>query len=343
MHVELVVPALFPAQDLPPASMPALELFLARGRRSETLAGSPETWLARAFGLAEQHGEAIAVPAGALTALAHGLDPGAHEWLRADPVHLRAERDRVLLIPSHAFTVNAEEAQALTDALVPLLAGKFVLHAVRPDQWCLRVEGQGPGDASAKPPVDLAGADIDPHLPPKQWHPLLTELQMALYEHPANTAREQRGEPAINSVWFWGAGKLPAAAAVSNAGPWQSVSADDPVALGLGRLAGMRHRAPGAGAAIWLERAPEDGRHLVVLDSLRGLHALGDPDAFAQRLRDLETNWFAPLLAALKSGRIGMLTIHIPEAAASFETARGDMRRFWRRPRPLATYTVATS
>ena len=210
---------------------------------------------------------------------------------------------------------------------------------MRPDQWCLLIDGQAHSEASATPPVDLAGANIDPHLPPKQWHPLLTELQMALYEHPANTAREQRGEPVINSVWLWGAGKLPSAAS----GPWQSVSADDPVALGLGRLAGMRHRAPGAGAVDWLERAPEDGRHLVVLDSLRGAHALGDLDALAKRLQDLESNWFAPLLAALKSGRIGMLTIHIPEAAASFETARGDLRRFWRRPRPLTTYTVAAS
>ena len=331
MHVELVVPELFQAG----ASAPALEMLLARGRRTGVKAGNLEDWLCRSFGI----DEGSSIPAGALTACAHGLDPGAGHWLRADPVHLRADRDCLRLMPSQAFPVTAAEAEGLATALTPLLAGKYSLHAVRPDQWCLRVEGHGPGDASAKPPVDLAGADIDPHLPPKQWHPLLTELQMALYEHPANTAREQRGEPVINSVWLWGAGKLPAAAS----GPWQSASADDPVVLGLGRLAGMRHRAPGAGAAIWLERASEDGRHLVVLDKLRGVHALGDPDAFAQRLRDLEANWFAPLLTALKSGRIGMLTVHVPEAAASFETARGDLRRFWRRPRPLASYAVANS
>ena len=310
-------------------------MLLARGRRTSVKAGNLEDWLCRSFGI----DEGSSIPAGALTAHAHGLNPGADLWLRADPIHLRAGRDHVLLMPNQAFSITATEAEGLAAALTPWLAGKFALHAVRPDQWCLRIEGQGQSEASAKPPIDLAGANIDPHLPPKHWHPLLTELQMALYEHPANTAREQRGEPVINSVWLWGAGRLPAAAS----GPWQSVSADDPVALGLGRLAGMRHRAPGAGAADWLERAPEEGRHLVALDSLRGVRALGDLDALAKRLQELESNWFAPLLAALKSGRIGMLTIHIPEAAASFETARGDLRRFWRRPRPLATYTVATS
>ena len=339
MHLELVVPALFPAQGLPPASLPALELLLARGRRSEALAGGLESWLARAFGLPELPGEAVAVPAGAFTALAHGLDPGAYEWLRADPVHLRAERDRVLLVPNQALALSAEEATALAEALAPLLAGKFVLHAVQPDQWCLRLDSAGKSDIHALPPIALAGADIDPHLPPKAWHPLLTELQMALYDHPVNTARERRGEPVINSLWLWGAGKLPAAAS----GPWQSLSANDAVAIGLARCAGIRHRAPGAGAAEWLGRAPENGRHLLVLDELRGAHALGDLDALARRLQALEEQWLAPLLEALKAGHVGMLTIHVPDAAASFETVRGDLRRFWRRRRRLTEYEMTQS
>ena len=77
-----------------------------------------------------------------------------------------------------------------------------------------------------------------------------------------------------------------------------------------------------------------------MFDDLRGLQALGDFEALARRRRALEENWFAPLLAALKSRRISMLTVHMPEAALSFETARGDLGRFWRRPRPLATYWI---
>lgn len=336
MHLELVVPALFPAEGLPPASLPALELLLARGRRTHPPAGDLENWLARAFGLAGHSRERVSVPAGALTALAYGLDPGAAIWLRADPVHLRAERDCVLLVPNQAFTVSAAEAQALSSALAPLLAGKFELHAVRPDQWCLRIDGQESIEINAQSPISLAGADIDPHLPPKSWHPLLTEIQMALYDDPVNTARERRGDPVINSLWLWGAGRLPAAAS----GPWQTLSANDAVATGLAHSAGIRHRAPGGGAAEWLARAAGDGRHLLVLDELRGAHALADLDALALQLQALEEKWFAPLLAALKAGRIGMVTIHVPEAAASFETVRGDLNRFWRRRRPLAEYRI---
>ena len=159
MHLELVIPALFPAQDLPPYSTPALEMLLARSRRMNGQAANLETWLCRGFGLCESSAGNPAIPAGALTAHAHGLDPGAHFWLRADPVHLRPDRDRVLLMPSQAFAVSAAEAQGLTAALTPLLAGKFVLHAVTPDQWCLRIEGQEQSGSGTTPPVDLAGAD----------------------------------------------------------------------------------------------------------------------------------------------------------------------------------------
>lgn len=326
MHVELVVPALFHSQ----AAAPALQLLLARGRRTAASPAALESWYAEAFGFGD-----TPLPAGALTALAFGLDPATGFWLRADPVHLRADRDRLLLIPSAGFDISADEARQLCEALNRHFSGQFTLHAFAPDCWGLLAGSEMP--LQTRPPIEIAGRDIDAELPGKRWHALLNEIQMALYQHAVNTAREVRGEPVVNGVWLWGAGVLPAVAQ----GPWQSVSAEDPVALGLGRLAGMRHRAPGAGAAAWLERAPEGGRHLVVFDKLRDALALGDAEALAMRLQAMEELWFAPLLAALRAGRIGMLTVRVPDAGASFETVRGDLRRFWRRPQPLASYAEA--
>jgi hypothetical protein len=326
MHVELILPELLAGNTEQPA-LPALEKLLGRGRRTDRAAADCETWLARAFGLSG------ALPAGALTALAGGLESGADSWLRADPVHLRADRDRLLLIPSQAFALTMEEAAALGETLRPLLAGRGTLYQPDAAHWCLRAES-GAQAGAARPPIALALQNVDPNLPDKGWHALLTELQMAMYQHPVNTAREARGEPVVNSVWLWGGGALPASAQ----GPWQSVSAEDPAALGLARLAGIRHRSAGEGAQAWLERAPEDGRHLVLLDSLRALRQMGELEVLARRLQQLEQSWFAPLLAALGAGRVGMVSIHAPEAGASFETVRGDLRRFWRRARPLSAY-----
>ena len=338
MNLTLYIPGLFGpgarfSEDYIPRAE-SLEFLLGRAQQSPIAPASYHASLCKLFDLETppEHD----VPVAALTRLIDADDYAAGCWMRADPVHLRAARDHLALIPSEAFALSGAEADTLASALGPILAGKFTLYPVKPDQWCLRIEHPDESEASASAPIDLAGADIDPHLPAKHWHALLTELQMALHGHAVNTAREARGEPIINSLWLWGAGTLPAAAR----GPWHSVSAGDPVALGLARLAGMRHRGPGGGAEEWLDRAPEEGRHLVVLERLRAARALGDMQAHARRLQELEDTWFAPLLAALKGGRIGMVTVHVPEAAVSFETVRGDLRRFWRRRRPLTDYRI---
>ncbi|HET7197149.1 MAG TPA: regulator, partial [Burkholderiales bacterium] len=83
-----------------------------------------------------------------------------------------------------------------------------------------------------------------------------------------------------------------------------------------------------------------EGRHLLVLDALRAPLALGEAAQSREALAALERDWFAPLLAALRAGRIGMLTVHVPDGAecTAFEAVRGDLRRFWRRPRRLPEY-----
>jgi hypothetical protein len=327
MHVEMLVPALLAGPAA--ARLPSLELLLARGRCSRAEPLSAERWLARGFGLAD-----APLPAGALTALAAGVEPGDAVWVRADPVHLRLDGDALTLVPGAAFALSGEEARALADAFNRHFAGALSLHAPDPEHWALRV----PGEAAleCRSPLELAGRDVDASLPggrdAARWHATLNEVQMLLHDHPVNEAREIP----VNSLWFWGAGRLPPEAK----GPWQSVTAADPVARGLARLARMRERTPADSAVEWLARLPEGGRHLVVLDALHAALALGDGAAHASRAQALERDWFAPLLAALRSERVGMVTVHVPDAGRSFETIRGDLRRFWRRPRPLAAYAA---
>jgi len=110
--------------------------------------------------------------------------------------------------------------------------------------------------------------------------------------------------------------------------------------MGLAMLARTHYRSLPSDAGQWLQNAPEDGRHLVVLDVLRTPALLLDVDRYHERLAALEKNWFAPLLKALRQGRIGMLTLHVPDAAeaVSFEAIRGDLRRFWRLAKPIERY-----
>jgi hypothetical protein len=332
MHCELVVPALFTVQEIP--RLPSLELLLARGRAANADPLSLERWLAEEFGLDDG-----ALPAGAITLQASGTGnpERSGNWLRADPVHLRLERDGFTLIPATGCDISHEEADAFVSALNREFGARHSFVLARTDQWCMSVSSDAALESA--PPLELAAQAVDASLPrgtdSARWLALLNEIQMALHGHPLNLAREERGAPPINSVWLWGAGRLPDTAR----GPWHSLTSDDALAAGLAQIAGMRQRALPASAGEWLERAPLEGRHLIVLDALRAVHALGGAEQHADRLAALEARWFQPLLEALRSDRIGMITVHAPDSGQSYETVRSDLRRFWRRTRPLAAYT----
>lgn len=331
MHCELVVPGLFGAG--PGAKVgtrfAALELLLARGRSRSGPAQRLEAWLQDAFDLGE-----APFPAGALTLLgcggALGESGSVVSYARADPVHLRLMRDHLVVVPSEAFAVSREEAEALGDALNRHFGGTLRLHVCDARRWCACLSQEIPTDTQS--PLEAAGRDVDL---PREAARVLNEAQMVLHEHPVNEAREARGEPAINSIWLWGGGRAPERATC----PWQSVAAEDPAALGAARLAGARHRALPRSAGEWLERLPEDGRHLAVLDALRAPLVLAK-DTIQAEMEVLERNWFQPLLAALRAGRIGMVTLHVPDGAEGFscETIRGDLRRFWRLPKSIEHY-----
>jgi hypothetical protein len=293
MHCELVVPGLFHEREK--TRHPSLELVLARGRERRRPARTLEAWLQDAFELGD-----APFPAGALTVLAGGGDPADGRWTRADPVHLRVMRDRVAMV-SQGFCIPEDEARTLSEAINRHFAGQLEVRACEPHYWAATLVG------------DVALNDA-----------LTNEIQMLLHAQPVNEAREARGEPAINSLSFWGEGRAPGSAQSR----WQSVAADDPAIRGAARLAGARQRLLPRSAQDWLDRLPEDGRHLAALDARQA------------PLADLEQLWFAPLLAALRAGRAGMITVHVPDGAeeVSFETIRGDLRRFWRRAKPIQSY-----
>jgi hypothetical protein len=75
------------------------------------------------------------------------------------------------------------------------------------------------------------------HLPQgeneRQWRHLFNEAQVILHNHPVNARRVQRGERPANSLWFWGAGKLPDWVRAQ----YTRVASNDDVTIALSRLA----------------------------------------------------------------------------------------------------------
>src|SRR5262249_2198929 len=135
-----------------------------------------------------------------------------------------------------------------------------------------------------------------------------------LHEHPVNQAREERGLPGINSVWFWGAGILPAHAN----GNWSHIWTSDPLSRGLALLAKIDSDDVPSDLAQWLGLAP-DGSHLVVRKG-----------AEAERMGE---GRLGRALQALRAGSLGALSLSasIDSAGARFDLTRRDLWKFWRR------------
>ena len=340
VHLELLIPDLVPpygdaAQGL---SLPALERLLGRALRQRSDAASLEQWICGAGGLGDEP------PVAAISLLGDGGTPGTAGWVRADPIHLRYLRDRFVVETSPASTLSHDEAAELVATLNRHFAAEGLrFSAANPRKWYVQ--------AAAAPDVLLApleaarGRNADAHAPvgpgAMAWQRYANEAQMLFHEHPVNQAREARGEAPINSVWFWGAGAIPAALEQ----PYATIWSDDATARGIALLGGAKAAPAPATAARWLELGGESGRELVVLDALGRAAREDGLDAWRERLAALDTDWFGPLLDALKRDRIGMLSIHAvsPQGTLSAETIRGDLIKFWRRVRPLASYAPAAS
>jgi hypothetical protein len=327
MHCDLYIPDFFSAEGLTPAdSLAAAETLIARGRRKRMAPVSPEAWLFGRFGVPRQRDWPVAP----YTLLADGGAPERHYWMRADPVHLRVSRDSLSLADS-AFDVSRAESEALVETLNRHFGPAMLFYPVRPARWYVRLE-KAP-DMQTTPPAAARGLAIDESLPSgpdaMRFHVLMNEAQMLLHEHPVNAGREARGEPALNSIWFWGGGVIDAA----KDRPFSTVVGDDPLARGLALAAGIPARALPKDADSVLAALGNEGLVLVVLDAPREAQLL-------ERRTALEHDWFVPLLAALKSGRIGMLTLQLcgADSLLEVETVRSDLRYFWRRRKPLSAY-----
>lgn len=207
-------------------------------------AALPETeetaLLARVFGV-----DAPALPAAPLHYLGMtGRDPEGY-CLFAYPVHLHARREHLVLMTGTEFELDEEEALAIIETLREYYP-HWRLERTGDAMWFI-ITDETP-DIETTPLHTALGEDINQHLPrggdAMEWLKIMNELQMILFDTRVNREREAAGQPPVNSLWFWGGGRLPDI----RVRRWRHLATDNPVALGIGRRAGMETR--------WLDRAP---------------------------------------------------------------------------------------
>ncbi len=330
MPLTLLVPDLLAPADAPAAlraaRLPAIEKALARAGASRE-PGSATSFLLARFGLPAD------APLAALTAAADGLAPG--DWLRADPVHQRIERDALVLHDPAVLALTREEADEAVASLNAFFgADGLAFEAPHPHRWYVRVP---PGERPATVAFDDAvGGNPFGRLPSGgarlRWRSMFSEAQMLLAKLPLNEAREARGAPLLNGVWFWGEGDAPR----PGANPFACVLAHDAVARGLAIAAsGGTVDRPSTLAAIAPSRETET---LVVLDSLTPCLRRADPDGWTEAARALDRDWFAGLLEAVAGfGRI-RLALPTDRDLRLFDLEPSARWRWFARSRPLAAH-----
>ncbi|MGD8498754.1 MAG: hypothetical protein PVG82_07595 [Chromatiales bacterium] len=334
----LVVPDLLAplsAPDWDPAlgpRAPALEALLARGRWGPARTDGYEATLFDLLAAypADERSLPIAEPC-------YRLDTqrqAAGSVLRADPVHLEAGIDELVLTPARDLAINEAEATALAAALSTHFESRgWRIEAPLPERWYLSAEQLPP--LLALPPSRVIGRNPRAHLPEgsdaRHWIAVLNEIQMLLHEHPVNRDREAAGRRPINGLWLWGAGPSGQRDSLIAGRVW----ARDALARALAEAAGLRCSE----LPVSLSDLEPDGRYLVVIDDLLWPARQGRNDQWSAALEAVNDRFLEPALRGL--GRTWRTIEILPCDARSCRLRDSDRWRVWRRPRPLSTWAPA--
>lgn len=328
-NVHVVVPDLFLPASLAKSvcadlQLPTLEKVLARSKVQPLAMHTLESWLCAAF----------AVPDAAIapvTLLADGVPPGDGYWLRADPVHLRLDRDQVILqtnvSPSRA---EAEQLCAHLNQYFAESGMRFV--AAHPQRWYLHLDAD-PG-LRTHSVYQVEGRNSRAFMPQGEsalkWHGMLNEIQMLLYGHPLYQATAGRGAVPVNSVWLWGGGR-----AATLARPFDRLYGDGELAQAFAQAADITHAAVPDGN--W-----EEGNALYVYEGLSAALRRGDFHAWREAVLRLERDCLQPLLRALAARWIDRVTLDVlqEEGSRRYELTHAMLWKVWQRARPLAVYTL---
>lgn len=345
-HIEILLPFGLPAPELVPDLLrvlkaPALATLLSRAtsgklpRQESTFdafsrALPHEIWLSRQFGLGNASDAETSPPIAATAMKNYGLTPDNGVWFMLQPVHIHIARDHLVLTDQRQLDLSEAESRALFDSARPLFeeVGKTLLYGDA-KTWFMRADDWATLQTST--PDAACGHNIDIWMPKgtdeRNWRKLQNEVQMHWHIHPLNEERELRGDKTVNSLWCWGAADAARPGGVSridacfNLPGWIQA---------FGHLNGNQNRT--ADAAGLIAAAP--GRGLLALDALIPAGLGGDWSEWLEQVHQLESLWFAPLLAALKAGKIDQIALTLTNSSrlATFHASAMSLRKFWVKP-----------
>lgn len=326
-ELTLLVPGLRQPVSVPGAGSAATKSVAKLLSRAKRAPARQDVYaeLGRLFDLDPETGGPADLPAAALTLLNDSGERRSGYWLRADPVHIEAGHDRLIMAGSEVLRLGREEASALcAEVNEHVNPDGLRLLAPFPTRWYF----QWPEVPAVRfsPLPEVVGKDMYGHMPGgeqgRPWRRLLNQVQMVLHASHVNEERRRRGLPVINGLWFWGGGVLPP----PRPSRYWSVWSDDALVRGLALNAGLSPLDLPDRAETWLSDAGP-GAHLIAVMEL--YEAAGDEENRRALAQHFAQQWLAPLGAALRSGRLDQLAL-CPVDGYEYHVTRRNVRSWWR-------------
>ena len=336
-RIDLLIPGLFgpvPGLQEDPPELASLWRILGRADRKPARGLDPMCVLFDRFGVElDPEVDPPSAPFSRLADMPNATSEGY--WLHADPVHLRPDRDQLLLFDARHLELEPGEV----DSLAELFNGHFAAEGLRleaptTNRWYLHADPAPRLRTRAL--ADMAGCRIErSYLGGKdgaRWMGWLNEVQMLFHHDEVNRLREMAGRPRVSGIWPWGGGFLPSAMPQCE---YDSVYAGDSLTLGLakaGRVAA--HPIPDRPQAMLA--GGQRGRTLVFWDALRPAVLDGDAEAWVGELCRLAA-WLELLVGLIKGGEVKEVALY-PCDGNRLDVNRLCLRRFWRRPLRISAF-----
>ncbi len=262
-------------------------------------------------------------------------DKKAVNVLRADPAFQQIDMNNATLGNPLELDLTQDECDQLQQTLNNHFADDGLhFESKDPQRWYCHFKNMP--QVTCTPISAAIGRDVARCRPDgadaRQWRSKLAEIEMLLFEHPVNTARQQNNKLPVNTLWLWGEGSPDSTAGVEKF----SVYSDNFYTQSVCEFSGVECRE----LPISSDTSSLTGRPaLIVIDKFT--HAKSSADDHDNSLQWFDEAICNQLWNRLKTSDLSEIVIWCGDSRlfrVRASVKRQLLRRLFYKPQPLAAF-----
>jgi len=337
----VLVPGLLPGANNVDGVIPVRQLSRMLGLSSQSEISDDTFPSVESLVAQSMEGEQSQTCAAAVTYRADFPQSEHRQVLRSDPAYQQIDMNNATLANPAELVLSQDECAALQETLNLHFADDGIRFESRDSaRWYCHFD-QVP-DVITTPVSAAIGRDVAECRPTgvdaRAWRSKLAEIEMLLFEHPVNTARQEQGQLPVNTLWLWGEGSLN-----TNARDISVVS-DNFYTSCFASHHGLECVQPDNIDNLNINSGnSENTACMIVIDKLADLGTQQDGKKYNDMLHWFEQTICSALWKNLKPDGWSEIVFWCGDNRL-FRLPASDKKRFWRRawfqPQPLAAFTI---